>query len=68
MENLLGCGNAIQLATEYDARIVIPFLMVCFEQMNPYIAVNASIVTVTFDVGEDFEQNMFDARASITES
>jgi hypothetical protein len=43
VENLLGCGNAIRLAIEYDPRIVIPILMVCFEQLNPYIAINASI-------------------------
>jgi hypothetical protein len=68
VENLLGCGNTIQLANEYDARIVIPLLMVCFEQLNPYIAINASIAIIAFDVGEDFEENMFDARASIKES
>jgi len=68
MENLLGRGNAIRLAIEYDARIVIPLLMVCFEQLNPYIVVNASIVTITVDVGEDFEENMFDVGASIKES
>jgi hypothetical protein len=68
VENLLGCGNAILLAIEYDARIVIPPLMVCFEQLILYIVVNASIVIVTFDVGEDFEENMFDVGASIKES
>jgi hypothetical protein len=31
VENLLGRGNAILLAIEYDARIVIPLLMVWFE-------------------------------------
>jgi hypothetical protein len=31
VENLLGCGDSIQLGTEYDAIIVIPLLMVCFE-------------------------------------
>jgi hypothetical protein len=68
VENLLGGGNAIQLAIEYDARIVIPLLMVCFEQLNPYIVINAFIATVTVDVGEDFEENMFDVGASIKES
>jgi hypothetical protein len=37
VENLLGRGNAIQLAIEYDARIVISLLMVYFEQLNPTI-------------------------------
>jgi hypothetical protein len=67
VENLFRCGNAIWLATEYDAKIVIPLLMFCFEQLNR-IAVNASIAIVAVDVGEDFEENMFDARASIKES
>jgi hypothetical protein len=31
VENLLGRGNAIRLATEYDAIIPMPLLMVCFE-------------------------------------
>jgi len=31
VENLLGLGNAIQLAIEYDAIFVLPFLMVYFE-------------------------------------
>jgi hypothetical protein len=68
VENLLGRGNAIQLATEYDAKIVIIFLMVCFEWLN-LIAVNASIVAVIINVvGEEFEENMFDVGASIEES
>ncbi len=68
VENLLGRGNAILLAIEYDARIVIPLLMVWFEQLIPYIVVDASIATITFDVGEDFEKNMFHVGASIKES
>ncbi len=58
VQNLLGRGNAIWLATKYDARIVIPFLMVCFEQLNLTI-VNASTTIAVVDVGEDFEENMF---------
>jgi len=67
MENLLGHGNAIRLATKYDVIIVI-ILMVCFEWMNP-TAINASIAIATIDVvGEEFEENMFDVGASIEES
>jgi hypothetical protein len=68
VENLLGRGNAIRLATKYDARIVIPLLMVWFEQLNP-IAINAFVVVVAVDVvGEEFEENMFGVGASIEES
>ncbi len=67
VENLLGCGNAIQLVTEYDVSIVIPLLMVCFEQLNP-IAINALVVVVVDVVGEEFEENMFGVGASIEES
>jgi hypothetical protein len=69
VEDLLGHGNAIQLATEYDAKIVTPLLMVYFEWLNP-ITINASIATTIVDVvgdvvGEEFEENMFGANTSI---
>jgi hypothetical protein len=31
MENLVECENVIKLASKYDAKIVIPFLMVCLK-------------------------------------
>jgi hypothetical protein len=34
MENYVGWGNTICLASEYDVRGVIPLLMVCFHQLN----------------------------------
>jgi hypothetical protein len=34
VENLVGCRNAIQLTFEYDVKVV-PFLMVCFDWLNP---------------------------------
>jgi hypothetical protein len=47
------------LATKYDARIVIPLLMVCFERLDP-TTINAFVVATTVDVvGEEFEENMF---------
>jgi len=68
VEDLLGHGNAIRLAIKYDAKIVIPFLMVCFEWLNP-IAINASTVATIVDVVvEEFGKNMFSAEASIEES
>ncbi len=56
------------MATKYDARIVIPLLMVCFELLNP-TTINVFVVAVVVDVvGEEFEENMFDVGASIEES
>jgi hypothetical protein len=57
VENSLGHGNAIWLATNYDARIVILLLMVYFQLLN-LTTVNACIIVVVVDVGEDFEENM----------
>jgi hypothetical protein len=31
VENLVGHGNTIWLASEYDVKVVIPFLIVCFD-------------------------------------
>jgi len=65
LENLLGCGNAIQLAIEYDAKIVVPLFMVCFEQLNP-TTINAFTDAIRIDVvGEEFEKNMFGVGVSI---
>jgi hypothetical protein len=37
VENLVGCGNAIQLVSKNDLKPMIPFLMVCFEAVNPIV-------------------------------
>jgi hypothetical protein len=66
VKDLLGHGNAIRLAIEYDAKIV--FLMVYFEWLN-LIVVNASTaIAVPTIVGEEFGENMFGVKASIVES
>jgi hypothetical protein len=65
VKNLLGLGNTIQLAIEYDAIFVLPFLMVYFEWLN-LIVVNAFPTTITFDVvGEEFEGNMLSVVATL---
>jgi hypothetical protein len=35
MENYVGCGEAICLASQYDVKTIIPLLMTCFDQLNP---------------------------------
>jgi hypothetical protein len=37
VENLVGCGEAIQLTFEYDLKAIIPLLMTCFATLNPII-------------------------------
>jgi hypothetical protein len=34
VENLVGCGNAIRLASEYDVKVDVLLLMVCFDWLN----------------------------------
>jgi hypothetical protein len=37
VENYVGCGDAIHLASKYDMKEVIPFLMTIFERLNLFI-------------------------------
>jgi hypothetical protein len=37
VENHVGCGNAIRLASKYDLKEVIPLSMTIFERLNPSI-------------------------------
>jgi hypothetical protein len=47
VENLMGHVNVIQLTSKYDIKVVIPFLIVCFDWLN--LTTNASI-TIVVDV------------------
>jgi hypothetical protein len=35
VENYVGFGATIRLASKYDSKIVIPLLMACFDPLNP---------------------------------
>ncbi len=54
VKNYVGQGNVIRLAYEYNAKVVIPFHMICFHQLNPIIQgcnvdlVKSSMRTLTF--------------------
>jgi len=61
-----GCGNAIRLAFEYDVKVVVPLLMVCFDQLNPIVG-TSTIATIDV-VGPKLEKHMFGVEASIVES
>jgi hypothetical protein len=63
----VGRGNAIQLPSPYDVKVVVPLSMVCFDKLNP--------TTITYVATFDFvgpklklEENMFGVGALIEES
>ncbi len=60
-EKLVGHGNAIWIAYEYDLKIMIPLLMTCFETLN----LNVKVCTST-NHGDELqnESNMFGVGAS----
>jgi hypothetical protein len=66
MANLVGRANAIRLVFEYDVKVVVPLLMVCFDRLN-HVARTTSIVTIDA-TGPELEDNMFRVGASIEES
>jgi hypothetical protein len=43
LENLVGRGNSIQFASEYDLKVVIILFKTCFETLNPTIKTCTSI-------------------------
>jgi len=47
VKNLVGRGNVIQLAFEYDLKAMIPLLMVCFETLNPIVKLAHILVIMT---------------------
>ncbi len=61
MKNLVGHGDAIQLASEYDLKVVIPLVMTYFETLNPTIEACTS-----FGHGDEpkDESNIFGVGAS----
>ncbi len=66
VKSLVGQGNVIQLAFEYDAcKVVSSFLIMCFERLNLNTIAYATTID---DVGLELEENMFGVGASIEES
>jgi hypothetical protein len=37
VQTYVGRGNAIHFAIKYDVKVVIPLLMIVFEQLNPIV-------------------------------
>jgi hypothetical protein len=54
------------LAFEYDVKVIVPLLMVCFDWLN-HVTSTASIIVIDA-TGPKVEENMFMVGASIEES
>jgi hypothetical protein len=65
VEGLVGCGNVIRLTSKYDAKVVIPLLMVCFEWLNPN---TIGVITTIDDVRLELEKYIFGVGTSIEKS
>ncbi len=66
MANLVGHENAIRLAFEYDVKVVVPLLTICFDRLNPVASTFAIVaINVTWP---KLEANMFRVGASIEDS
>ncbi len=57
MANLVRRRNAIRLAFEYDVKVVVPLLMVCFDRLNPIAS--TSVIVAIDATGPKLEENMF---------
>ncbi len=48
VENYVGHGATIRLASEYDAKAMIPLLMACFDQLNASIPKHVQLLLMCF--------------------
>jgi hypothetical protein len=62
----VGCGNAIYIASKYDLKEIIPFLMTIFERLKPSIQVEVVVSIDGLPIKE--ETNMFGVGAPVEES
>jgi hypothetical protein len=68
VESFVGCGNAIRFSTEYDAKEVIPFIMIFFNQLNPIVEAIVALCDEPTSHMEKEDNNMFGVVASMEES
>jgi hypothetical protein len=62
----VGHENAIQLASEYDVKVVALLSMVCFDRLN--LVVGTFAIAVIDVIRLELEENMFGVGASIEKS
>jgi hypothetical protein len=68
LENYVGWGNVICLVIEYDAKAVIPLLMIIFDVLNPIVQAFTTQVDGSFvGVVEEKDNNIFGVGASTKE-
>ncbi len=48
VENYVGHGATIRLASKYDAKAMIPLLMACFDQLNVFIPKHVQLLLMCF--------------------
>jgi hypothetical protein len=67
VKNLVGHGIATWLVSKYHVKVVIPFLMLCFDWLN--LIANAYVVTSLDVVGlDDLEKGMFGVLVTLEKS
>jgi hypothetical protein len=54
------------LAFEYDVKVVVPLLMVCFDKLN--LVVGTSAIATIYVARSELEENLFGVEALIEES
>ncbi len=64
VENYVGCEDYIHLAYEFDANVILPFLMLVFEILNHTIQECVAIVVWSYDFIED-DDNIFGVDTSM---
>ncbi len=71
LKNYVGWGNVICLVIEYDAKVVIPLLMIIFYVLNPIVQTSTTQVDgsyVKVIVFEEKDDNIFGVGAFVEES
>lgn len=64
----VGQGNVIHLVIEYDAKLIIPLLMIIFDVLNPIVQAFTTQVDGSFvGVVEEKDNNIFGVGASTEE-
>jgi hypothetical protein len=66
VENLVGHRNVIRLASEYDVKVVVLLLMLCFDWLN--LVAGTSAISAIDVARLELEENMFGVGASIEKS
>jgi hypothetical protein len=68
-KNYVRQGNVIRLVIEYDAKVIIPILIIVFNVLNPIVQASTAQVNGSYvGVVEEKDNNIFGVGAFIEES